>query len=129
MIWSKRKKFPIYNVISTTYGATLLFIFIILLTILNMIEALTNMPIYKLIFENRIVAHIVGIIGCLFLSHLTIDRWVDRNDKYVSYFKKFRKQKFWKLFIWYVLSYSIAIACCYFSFILIGQTKTINHLQ
>lgn len=119
MMWSKRKKFPIYNVISTTYGATFLFIFIILLTILNMIGAITNIPIYKLIYESGIVAFIVAIIGCLLLSRFTIDRWVDRNDKYISYFKKFSKQKFWNLFVWYVLSYGVAIACCYFSFTLI----------
>lgn len=119
MMWSKRKKFPIYNVISTAYGATFLFIFIILLTILNMIGAITNIPIFKLIYENETVAIIVSIIGCLFLAHLTIDKWVDKNDKYISYFKKFSKQKFRKLFVWYALSYGVAIACCYFSLTLI----------
>lgn len=119
IMWSKCKKFPVYNVISTAYGATFLFIFIILLTMLNMIAAIANIPIFKLIYENETVAITVGIIGCLFLSHLTIDRWVDKNDKYISYFKKFSKQKFQKLFVWYVLSYAMAIACCYFSFMLI----------
>lgn len=119
IMWSKCKNFPIYNVEVSAYGATILFIFIILFTILNMIEAITKIPIYKLIDENESVALIVAIIGCLFLSHLTIDRWVDRNDKYISYFKKFSKQKFRKLFVWYVLSYGVAIACCYFSFTLI----------
>ena len=38
-------------------------------------------------------------------------RYDEMNDKYVSYFKKFRKQKFWKLFIWYILSYSMSMAC------------------
>ena len=119
IMWSKRKKFPIYNVISTAYGATFLFIFIILFTILNMIEVITNIPIYKLIYENEAVAVIVGIIGALFLAHVTIDRWVDKNDKYISYFKKFSKQKFLKLFVWYVLSYGVVITCCYFSLMLI----------
>lgn len=119
MMWSKRKNFPIYNIINETYGATLLFIFIILLTILNMIEVITKIPIYKLIYESGIVGFIVAIIGCLLLSRFTIDRWVDKNDKYISYFKKFSKQKFRKLFVWYVLSYGVAIACCYFSFTLI----------
>lgn len=114
--WSKRKKFPIYDIaLIETYGATIPFILIILLTLLNMIGAITNIPIY----QNKIVLLIVIIIGGLFLSHLTIDRWVDKNDKYISYFKKFSKQKFWKLFVWYVLSYGVAIACCYFSFTLI----------
>ncbi len=115
IMWSKCKKFPIYNVEVSAYGATLLFIFFILFTILNMIETITNIPIY----QNKNVLLIVVIIGGLFLSHLTIDRWVDRNDKYISYFKKFSKQKFRKLFVWYVLSYGVAIACCYFSFTLI----------
>ena len=114
--WSKYKKFPIYDVaLFEAYWATIPFILIILFTLLNMIEAITNIPIY----QNKIVLLIVVIIGGLFLSHLTIDRWIDRNDKYISYFKKFSKQKFWKLFVWYVLSYGVAIACCYFSLTLI----------
>ena len=119
MMWSKRKNFPIYNIINEAYGATLLFIFIILLTLLNMIGAITNIPIYKLIYESGIAGFIVAIIGCLLLSRLTIDRWVDKNDKYISYFKKFSKQKFWKLFVWYVLSYGVVIACCCFSLTLV----------
>lgn len=115
IMWSKHKNFPIYNIPIETYGATIPFILIILLTILNMIEAITNIPIY----QNKNVLLIVVIIGGLFLSHLTIGRWVDKNDKYISYFKKFSKQKFRKLFVWYVLSYGVAIACCYFSFTLI----------
>lgn len=118
--WSKYKKFPIYDVaLFEAYGVIQFFSFIILLTILNMIWAITNIPIFKLIYENKLVALIVGIIGCLFLFRLTINKWVDRNDKYISYFKKFSKQKFRKLFVWYVLSYGVAIACCYFSFTLI----------
>lgn len=109
---SKRKNSPIYNIPIAAYWATIPFLFIILFTILNMIEAITNIPIY----QNKIVLLIVVIIGGLLLSRLTIDRWVDKNDKYISYFKKFSKQKFRKLFVWYVLSYGVAIACCYFSF-------------
>lgn len=112
---SKRKNSPIYNIPIAAYRATIPFILIILLTLLNMIGAITNIPIY----QNKIVLLIVVIIGGLFLSHLTIDRWVDRNDKYISYFKKFSKQKFRKLFVWYVLSYGVAIACCYFSFLIL----------
>ena len=118
IMWEKCKGFPVYNVLSGTYGATLLFVFIILHIVLNMIEAITHIPVYNLMFENELVALIVYIILCGSLSYLMIDRLIERNDKYISYFKKFRKQKFWKLFIWYVLSYGVAIACCYFSFIL-----------
>lgn len=118
--WSKRKKFPIYNIaLIEAYGSPIPFILIILFTILNMIEAITNIPIYKLIYESGIVGIIVVIVGCWFLSHFTIDRWIDKNDKYISYFKKFSKQKFRTLFVWYVLSYGVAIACCYFSLTLI----------
>ena len=45
------------------------------------------------------------------MVYFTYHVFIGRNDKYVSYFKKFRKQKFWKLFIWYILSYSMSIAC------------------
>ena len=110
IMWEKCKGFPVYNVLSGTYGATLLFVFIILHIVLNMIEAITHIPVYNLMFENELVALIVYIILCGSLSYLMIDRLVERNDKYISYFKKFRKQKFWKLFIWYVLSYGVAIA-------------------
>ena len=117
--WSKCKGFPVYNVLGGTYGATFLFVFIILLIVLNMIEAITHIPVYYLIFYNVPVGLIVSIILCWFLAYLMIDRLVEKDDKYISYFKKFRKQKFWKLFIWYVLSYGVAITCCYFSSILI----------
>ena len=46
------------------------------------------------------------------MIYFIYNAFIDRNDKYVSYFKKFRKQGFWKLFICYVISYSVTIACC-----------------
>lgn len=118
IMWSKRKGFP-YNIHGGTYRATFLFVIIILFIVLNMIEAITHIPVYYLIFYNVPVGLIVSIILCGFLSYLMIDRLVEKDDKYISYFKKFGKQKFWKLFIWYVLSYGVAIACCYLSLILI----------
>ena len=119
MMWEKCKGFPVYNVLSGTYNATSLFVIIILLIVLNMIEAITYIPVYYLIFYNVPVGLLVSIILCGSLSYLMINRLVEKDDKYISYFKKFGKQKFWKLFIWYVLSYGVAIACCYLSLILI----------
>ena len=59
IMWEKCKGFPVYNVLSGTYGATLLFVFIILHIVLNMIEAITHIPVYNLMFENELVALIV----------------------------------------------------------------------
>lgn len=71
-------------------------------------------------FTDKDIHKILESKGCHRLNPLDkTDEWfkcsalvfIDRNDKYVSYFKKFRKQKFWKLFIWYILSYSMSIVC------------------
>lgn len=59
IMWEKCKGFPVYNVLRGTYGATLLFVFIILHIVLNMIEAITHIPVYNLMFENELVALIV----------------------------------------------------------------------
>lgn len=64
IMWEKCKGFPVYNVLSGTYGATLLFVFIILHIVLNMIEAITHIPVYNLMFENELVALIVYIRDC-----------------------------------------------------------------
>ena len=63
------------------------------------------------LFNNEIVLGLLLIVYCLMI-YFIYNAFIDRNDKYVSYFKKFRKQGFGKLFICYVISYSVTIACC-----------------
>ena len=124
MVWSsENKKKPPFRILSMADTGIILFIcinsftiLIILLTILDAIEIITDIGAYDL-FNNEIVLGLLLIVYCLMI-YFIYNSFIDRNDKYVSYFKKFRKQGFWKLFICYVISYSVTIACCCLSFIL-----------
>ena len=111
-MWSsENKKKPPVNILSMADTGIIFFIGINLLTMLNVIEIITDIGEYDF-FNNEIVLGLGCIIYCLII-YFTHKVFIDRNDKYVSYFKKFRKQEFWKLFIWYILSYSMSIACLF----------------
>lgn len=117
MVWSsENKKKPPFRILSMADTGIIFFIGINLLTMLNVIEIITDIGAYDL-FNNEIVLGLLLIVYCLMI-YFIYNAFIDRNDKYVSYFKKFRKQGFWKLFICYVISYSVTIACCCLSFIL-----------
>ena len=116
MWFSENKKKPPVNILSMADTGIILFIcinsftiLIILLTILDAIALKTGIGVYDF-FNNKMVLGLLIIILCIMI-YFTYHVFIDKNDKYVSYFKKFRKQKIWKLFIWYILSYSISIAC------------------
>ena len=103
-----KKKLPV-NILIMADTGIIFFIGINLFTMLNVMEIITDIGEYDF-FNNEIVLGLGCIIYCLIIG-FTHKVFIDRNDKYVSYFKKFKKQKFWKLFIWYILSYSMSIAC------------------
>lgn len=116
MWFSENKKKPPVKILSMADTGIILFIcinsftiLINLLTILDAIAIKTDIEEYDF-FNNKMVLGLLIIILCIMI-YFTYHVFIDRNDKYVSYFKKFRKQKFWKLFIWYILSYSMSIAC------------------
>ena len=111
MVWSsENKKKPPFRILSMADTGIIFFIGINLLTMLNVIEIITDIGAYDL-FNNEIVLGLLLIVYCLMI-YFIYHAFIDRNDKYVSYFKKFRKQGFGKLFICYVISYSVTIACC-----------------
>lgn len=117
LMWSsENKKRPPFKILSMADTGIILFIcinsftiLIILLTILDAIALKTGIGVYDF-FNNKMVLGLLIIILCIMI-YFTGSVFIDKNDKYVSYFKKFRKQKIWKLFIWYILSYSMSIAC------------------
>ena len=109
MWYSENKKKPPVNILIMADTGIIFFIGINLFTMLNVMEIITDIGEYDF-FNNEIVLGLGCIIYCLIIG-FTHKVFIDRNDKYVSYFKKFKKQKFWKLFIWYILSYSMSIAC------------------
>ena len=116
MWFSENKKKPPVKILSMADTGIILFIcinsftiLINLLTILDAIAIKTDIEEYDF-FNNKMVLGLLIIILCIMI-YFTYHVFIDRNDKYVSYFKKFRKQKFWKLFIWYILSYSMSMAC------------------
>lgn len=117
LMWSsENKKRPPFKILTMADTGIILFIcinsftiLIILLTILDAIALKTGIGVYDF-FNNKMVLGLLIIILCIMI-YFTYHVFIDKNDKYVSYFKKFRKQKFWKLFIWYILSYSMSIVC------------------
>ena len=130
LMWSsENKKRPPFKILSMADTGIILFIcinsftiliilltildaialLIILLTILDAIALKTGIGVYDF-FNNKMVLGLLIIILCIMI-YFTYHVFIDKNDKYVSYFKKFRKQKIWKLFIWYILSYSMSIVC------------------
>ena len=112
MIWpSENKKKPPSKILIMADTGIILFIcinsftiLIILFTILDAIALKTGNGVYDF-FNYKMVSGLLIIIYSI-MVYFTYHVFIGRNDKYVSYFKKFRKQKFWKLFIWYILSKS-----------------------
>ena len=114
--WSKHKNFSV-RILSSADTCMIFFISIVWFAILNMTEAIMNrmnLSVYGLFTDSEGLI-LIALIAYVLLIYFTHNVFIDRNDKYISYFKKFSKQKFRKLFVWYVLSYGVAIACCYFS--------------
>lgn len=122
MMWcSENKKKPPVHSLSLADSCMIFFLNIVWFAILNMTEAIMNrmnLSVYGL-FTDSDGLILIALIAYVLLVYFTYDVFITRKDKYISYFKKFSKQKFWKLFVWYVLSYGVAIACCYFSLMLI----------
>lgn len=119
-MWSKHKNFS-FRILSLADTCMIFFISIVWFAILNMTEAIMNrmnLSVYAL-FTDSDGLILIALIAYVLLIYFTHDVFIDRKDKYASYFKKFCKQKFRKLFVWYVLSYGVAIACCCFSLTLI----------
>ena len=110
---SENKKKPPGRILSMADKGIIFFLCINVLTMLNVIAMITVTGACDL-FNNEIVWGLLLIVGG-FIIYFTHNVFIDRKDKYVTYFKKFGKQKFLKLFIWYVLSYGMAIACYCFS--------------
>lgn len=122
MMWcSENKKKPPVRSLSLADSCMIFFLNIVWFAILNMTEAIMNrmdLSVYGL-FTDSDGLILIALIAYVLLVYFTYDVFIARKDKYISYFKKFSKRKFWKLFVWYVLSYGVAIACCYFSLMLI----------
>lgn len=110
-------------ILMESIGGTCIFTMLLIFSLLNVIMVITHIPLYGIVFRNFNGSTICFLLIVTLLLYVPNQVFLFNNDKYISYFKKFRKQKFRKLFIWYVLSCSIAIVCCYISFILIEQTK------
>ena len=122
IMWcSENKKKPPFRILSLADTCMIFFISIVCFAILNMTEAIMNrmnLSVYALFTDSEGLI-LIALIAYVLLIYFTHNVFIDRKDKYASYFKKFSKQKFRKLFVWYVLSYGVAIACCYFSLTLI----------
>ena len=78
--------------------------------------------LYSVVFRD-VSNFIISFLLLVLLLYVPNQVFLFRNDKYISYFKQFRKERTNKYLKCYFLSYILALIACSFSFILIELTK------
>ena len=89
---------------------------------LNVIMVTTHIPLYSIVFCD-VSNFIISFLLLVLLLYVPNQVFLFRNDKYISYFKQFRKERTNKYLKCYFLSYILVLIACSFSFILIELTK------
>ena len=103
-------------------GGTCIFMIMLILTILNVVMAITHISWYGIMFRD-VSNFIISFLLLVLLLYVPNQVFLFRSDKYISYFKQFRKERTNKYLKCYFLSYILALIACSFSFILIKLTK------
>ena len=103
-------------------GGTCIFMIMLILTILNVVMAITHISWYGIMFRD-VSNFIISFLLLVLLLYVPNQVFLFRSDKYISYFKQFRKERTNKYLKCYFLSYILALIACSFSFILIELTK------
>ena len=103
-------------------GGTCIFMIMLILTILNVVMAITHISWYGIMFRD-VSNFIISFLLLVLLLYVPNQVFLFRSDKYISYFKQFRKERINKYLRCYFLSYILALIACSFSFILIELTK------
>ncbi len=103
-------------------GGTCIFMIMLILTILNVVMAITHISWYGIMFRD-VSNFIISFLLLVLLLYVPNQVFLFRNDKYISYFKQFRKERTNKYLKCYFLSYILVLIACSFSFILIELTK------
>ena len=103
-------------------GGTCIFMIMLILTILNVVMAITHISWYGIMFRD-VSNFIISFLLLVLLLYVPNQVFLFRSDKYISYFKQFRKEPTNKYLKCYYLSYMLALIACSFSFILIELTK------
>ena len=103
-------------------GGTCIFMIMLILTILNVVMAITHISWYGIMFRD-VSKFIISFLLLVLLLYVPNQVFLFRSDKYISYFKQFRKERTNKYLKCYFLSYILVLIACSFSFILIELTK------
>ena len=103
-------------------GGTCIFMIMLILTILNVVMAITHISWYGIMFRD-VSNFIISFLLLVLLLYVPNQVFLFRSDKYISYFKQFRKERTNKYLKCYFLSYILVLIACSFSFILIELTK------
>jgi len=104
-------------------GGICIFTILLIFTFLNVIMVITHIPLYGVVFRDFNGSTICFLLIVLLLLYVPNQLFLFRNDRYISYFKQFRKEPTNKYLKCYFLSYILALIACFFSFILIELTK------
>ena len=96
---------------------------LLIFTFLNVIMVITHIPLYGVVFSDFNGNTISFLLIVLLLLYVPNQLFIFRNNRYISYFKQFRKEPTNKYLKCYFLSYILALIVCSFSFILIELTK------
>ena len=103
-------------------GGTWIFMIMLILNILNVVMAITHISWYGIMFRD-VSNFIISFLLLVLLLYVPNQVFLFKSDKYISYFKQFRKERINKYLKCYFLSYILALIACSFSFILIELTK------
>ena len=109
-------------ILMESIGGTCIFLILLIFTFLNVIMVTTHIPLYSVVFRD-VSNVIISFLLLVLLLYVPNQVFLFRNDKYISYFKQFRKERTNKYLKCYFLSYILALIACSFSFILIELTK------
>lgn len=109
-------------ILMESIGGTCIFLILLIFTFLNVIMVTTHIPLYSVVFRD-VSNFIISFLLLVLLLYVPNQVFLFRNNKYISYFKQFRKERTNKYLKCYFLSYILALIACSFSFILIELTK------
>ena len=88
-------------ILMESIGGTCIFLILLIFTFLNVIMVTTHIPLYSVAFRD-VSNFIISFLLLVLLLYVPNQVFLFRNDKYISYFKQFRKERTNKYLICYL---------------------------